>query len=87
MLGLGDAAGVGTDGLGSDLHSGRSVIPGLEGQMLQKSHPGKHPVAGLLEIDGPGIVIHVDGDLIHRGRGCITSMLGLARSSLRRVRI
>ena len=67
VLGLGDAVGVGTDRPLPDLHRAW-VHTLLIGQVCEQRHPREHAVAGLLEIDRPGIVVHVDGDLVHPGQ-------------------
>ena len=68
MLRLGDAPGVVAHRLAADLH-GAGVQAGLVGQVGEQGHTGEHAVPGLVKIDGAGIVVHVDVDLVHPGQG------------------
>ena len=54
--------------MGADGHRLRPAV-GLAGQVHQQRHPGVHPAPSLLEVQSAGVVVHVQGDLVHPGQG------------------
>lgn len=68
QLCLSDAAGIVTHGQRADGHLFRRAAA-LFGQSFQQGHANEHAIAGLLEINGPGIVIHLHGNFVDPGQG------------------